>query len=206
LIEYVLQAVAASGVVDRICVSTDDRRIATVARTAGAEVPFVRPHELAADHTPTTDVIEHALDWFDQHEGYRPAYLLLAQPTSPFVRPEQIRDSLDLLIARGADSAITVVEVRRTDHPFHVRVLDDEGWLEFADPEAHYAHPRRQDDPPRWAFANLYWFRTEAFLATRHIETARHVGLPVDQVSALDINTLDDLRLAEALIAAGTIA
>jgi CMP-N,N'-diacetyllegionaminic acid synthase len=202
LIEYVLEAGARSGVLDRICVSTDDERIAEVARAAGAEVPFLRPPELAGDRAPTIGVVAHALDWLDTREGYRPDYVLLLQPTSPFVRPEQIRESLELLLARGADSAITIVGVPRTFHPYHVRVLED-GWLEFADPEAHYGHPMRQDDPPRWAFANLYWFSRESFLATRRIETGKRVGLPVDHASALDINDAGDWRLAEALLATG---
>ena len=158
-----LAAIEASGVVDRTCVTTDDERIAEVARKAGAEIPFLRPAELAGDEAPTSAAIDHALSWFEDHEGYRPDFVLVIQPTEPFVRPAQIRGALELLLEREADSAITVVEVPRNYHPFHVRARDDEGWLEFADEEAHYAHPTRQQDPPRWAFANLYWFRRESF-------------------------------------------
>jgi CMP-N,N'-diacetyllegionaminic acid synthase len=204
LIEYALDAIKRSGVVDRVCVSTDDERIAEVAREAGAEVPFMRPSALADDRTSGLDVVAHALRWLDEHEQYRPDYVLLVQPTEPFVQPDQIRDTFRLLLERDADSAITVVEVPRNFHPFHVRVRDGEGRLEFADEVAHYAHPTRQDDPPRWAFANLYWFRRATFLETGRIECGTRVGLPVDAVSALDINTPDDWQLAEALIAAGT--
>ena len=205
LIQYVLEAIARSGVIDRICVSTEDERIAAVARASGAEIPFLRPPELAGHSTPSIDVVEHALDWLDRHGRYRPDCVLLVQPTEPFVRPGQIRDAFDLLLARRADSAITMVEVPRNYHPYHVRVRDAEGWLEFADEESHYAHPTRQDDPPLWAFGNLCWFRAEAFRRTRRIETGKRVGLPVDAVSALDINTPADWQLAEAVIAAGSI-
>ena len=206
LIEYALEAIAESETVDRICVSTDDERIAAVARAAGAEVPFLRPAELAGDLTPAIDVVEHALRWLDEHEHYRPEYVLLVQPTEPFVQPQQIRAAFELLLARGADSAITVVPVPRNYHPFHVRVLDEESRLEFADEEAHYAHPNRQEDPPRWAFANLYWFTRRIFLETRRIEAGKRVGLPVDALSALDLNTADEWRLAEALIEARSAA
>jgi N-acylneuraminate cytidylyltransferase/CMP-N,N'-diacetyllegionaminic acid synthase len=206
LIEYALAAIAASGVVDRTCVSTDDDRIADAARAAGAEVPFMRPSELARDDTPSPDVVHHALRWLEHHEDSRPEYVLLVQPTEPFVRPEQIRAALELLLARDADSAITVVEVPRNDHPYHVRVMDEDGWLEFADPDAHYAHPTRQDDPPRWAFANLYWFKRDLFLRTRRLEVGRRVGLAVDALSALDINTPDDWRIAEAVLASTAAA
>ena len=203
LIEYALGAIAASGTVERVVVSTDDERIADAARAAGADVPFLRPAELAGDETPGIDVVAHTLRWLDQHEGRRPEYVLLVQPTEPFIRPEQIRDALALMIARGADSAITVVQVPRNHHPFHGRMLDGDGCLEFADAAAHYAHPTRQDDPPRWAFANLYWFKRASFEETGRIETGRRVGLPVDALSALDLNTPDDWRIAEAIIAAG---
>jgi CMP-N-acetylneuraminic acid synthetase len=202
LLEWALDAIAASGVVDRICVDTDDDRIADVALRAGGEVPYRRPAALATDTTPTIDVVAHALAWFDEQEAYRPDCVLLVQPTEPFVRASQIRDALDLLVERNADSVITIVAVPRNHHPYHVRVRDAAGWLDFADPEAHYAHPTRQDDPPRWAFANLYWFRRESFLATRRLETGRRLGLEVDWVSALDLNTPADWELAEALAAA----
>ncbi len=203
LIEYGLRAIKESGVVDRICVTTDDEEIAAVARAAGAETPFLRPAELSADTTPSIPVIEHALLWLDEHEGYRPDVVLLVQPTEPFIRPEQIRETLELLIESGADSAVTLTEVPRKFHPFHVRERDEDGWIEYVDPSAHYAHTRRQDDPPRWAVANLYWFRRESFLETRTLETGRRVGLPVDAVSAHDLDTPDDWRIAEALLAAG---
>lgn len=205
LLEWTLAAAAASGVVDRIVVSTDDDRIAEVARAAGADVPFMRPGELAADTTPSIDVIEHALRWLQAHESGMPELVLLLQPTEPFVRPEQIRETLELMLQRGADSAITITPVPRNHHPFHVRELDGDGRLRFEQPEQHSAHPTRQDDPPRWSFGNLYWFRSEAFLATRRLETDNHVGLPIDELSALDLNTPADWAVAEALIAAGAI-
>jgi CMP-N,N'-diacetyllegionaminic acid synthase len=201
LISHVLGAIAASDTVERVVVSTDDEEIAAVARDAGAETPFLRPAELAGDEVSGIAVVEHALRWLADEEGYEPELVLLVQPTEPFVRPEQIRAALELLVERGADSAITTVEVPRNFHPFHVRVADGDGWLQFDRPEEHAAHPTRQSDPPRYAFGNLYWFRREAFLAERHVEPGRRVGLPIDPLSALDLNTEEDWRLAELLAA-----
>ena len=201
LIEHVLTAALSSGVVDRLCVSTDDAEIAACARGAGAETPFLRPSELAADSTPGLDVVEHALWWLAEHEGYEPEWVLLLQPTEPFVTPEQIRDALELALARGADSAITTVAVPRRFHPHHVRRLGEDDFLRFERPEEHAAHPTRQSDPPRYAFGNLYWFRTEAFLSERQLETRRHVGLEIDALSALDLDTEEDWALAELVAA-----
>jgi CMP-N,N'-diacetyllegionaminic acid synthase len=197
LIAHVLEAAGASGIVDRICVSTDDEQIAAAGRDAGAETPFLRPAELALDTTPGIDVVEHALEWLHRHEAYEPEWILLLQPTEPFVTPEQIRAALELALEHGADSAITMVEVPRNHHPFHVRVLDDSGFLQFERPDEHAAHPTRQSDPPRYAFGNLYWVRREAFLADRQIEAGKRVGLAIDALTAIDLNTEEDWRLAE---------
>lgn len=204
LIEWVLQAIAASGVIERTCVSTDGDEIAQIAEAAGAEVPFRRPEELARDDAPTIPVVEHALSWYAA-QGYEPEHVLLVQPTEPFVRSSQIREAYELMLAHDADSAITVVEVPRNSHPFHVRVRDDTGFLQFEREDEHYAHPTRQSDPPRWMFGNLYWFRREVFLRERTLEVGRRVGLPIDSVSALDLNTTEDWRLAEALLSAGIV-
>jgi CMP-N,N'-diacetyllegionaminic acid synthase len=205
LIAYPISTMAKSGVVDRICVSTDSEEIAEVARSWGAEVPFLRPRELAEDSTPTVPVLVHALDWLSQNECYTPDFVLVIQPTEPFVRPHQVRETLDLMLKRGADSAITMVEVPQRNHPFHVRVLTEDGFLEFEHPEAHHAHWRRQMDPPRYAFGNLFWFRREPFLAERRVEVGRRVGLPIEQISAFDLNTAEDWQLAEAALAYGAV-
>jgi CMP-N,N'-diacetyllegionaminic acid synthase len=197
LLAHVLEAAGASGVVDRVCVSTDSEEIATAARGAGAETPFLRPAELALDTTPGIDVVEHALDWLQRHEAYEPEWILLLQPTEPFVTSEQIRAALELALERAADSAITMVEVPRNHHPFHVRLIDDRGFLRFEHPNEHETHPTRQSDPPRFAFGNLYWFRRQAFLAERQIEAGKRVGLTIDALSAIDLNTEEDWRLAE---------
>jgi CMP-N-acetylneuraminic acid synthetase len=201
LIEHVLQAIRRSEAVERIVVTTDDPEIAGVARAAGAETPFLRPAELAGDDVPGVAVVEHALRWLAEEDAYEPDFVLLVQPTEPFVRPEQIRSAFRLLLERDADSAITAIEVPRNFHPFHVRVADGDGFLAFERPADHAAHPSRQVDPPRYAFGNLYWFRREAFLAERQVEPGRVVGLPIDRLTALDLNTEEDWRLAELVAA-----
>src|SRR5207244_7388817 len=105
--------------------------IAAVARAAGAEAPFMRPPELSGDEVSGIAVVEHALRWLAEEESYEPEFVLLVQPTEPFVRPEQIRAAFELLVARGADSAISTVEVPRNFHPFHVRVDGDAGFRAF---------------------------------------------------------------------------
>src|SRR3989344_4635123 len=74
LVAWAIETLKISGVCDRVVVSTDDKEIADVARKYGAEVPFMRPAELAEDSTPTLPVIQHAVSWLKDHESYRPDY------------------------------------------------------------------------------------------------------------------------------------
>jgi CMP-N-acetylneuraminic acid synthetase len=203
LIEYGLQAIAESGVADRTVVSTDSEEIAACARAAGAEIPFLRPAELATDTSAALDLIEHALRWLADEEGFEPELILYVQPTEPFVQAQQIRDALDLLLAENADAVISTVEVPRNHHPFHVRLVREDGTLGFERPDDHYANPNRQSDPPRYAFANLRWFRRETFLREHQIEAGRCLGMPVDPLTALDLNSPVDWAMAELLMERG---
>jgi CMP-N-acetylneuraminic acid synthetase len=203
LIDYALSAIADSGCADRTVVSTDSEEIAAVARTSGAETPFLRPPELATDTAPAIELIDHALGWLAAEEGYAPDLILYVQPTEPFVQPEQIRAALDLLLREDADAVITTVEVPRNHHPFHVRLEREDGTLAFERPDDHYASPNRQSDPPRYAFANLYWFRRASYLREHHLETGRLLGMPVDPLTALDLNTPVDWEFAELLMQRG---
>jgi CMP-N,N'-diacetyllegionaminic acid synthase len=198
LLAWVIGAMRASGAVERVVVSTEDDEISVVAREEGAEV-LERPAELARDDTPALEVVEHALEELGGVD-----WLLYVQPTEPFVTPTQIAAALALAEEHDADSAVTVVEVPRTYHPYHVRALQD-GLLEFDRPDEHYAHPTRQSDPPRFAFGNLYWVRTEAFRRERALEAGRRVGLPIDPLTALDLNEPSDWALADAVVGAGLV-
>ena len=199
LISYCIKAIKKSRSVDRLIVTTDDPKIAKVSKKYGAEVPFLRPAELAEDDTPTIPVIEHALKWLDENENYQPDFVLLIQPTEPFVTSEQIDGLFNLMISKKADSGITIVPVPRTNHPYHIRHLTD-GYLEHDNPELHYKHPNRQSDPKRYAFGNLYWFRRDKFLKERKIEVGRRVGLEIDPLAAHGIDDKSDLELARFLV------
>lgn len=200
LLAYCLQAIKKSHVINRIIVSTDDEEIAEIGRKYGAEIPFIRPSGLAQDTTPTIFVVEHTLQWLNENERYQPDYVLLVQPTEPFIRTDQIDQLFELMLRKRADSGITMVEVPRSFHPYHVRHVSKKGYLKFDHQHLHYKHPNRQSDPKRYAFGNLYWFRTSAFLKEKKIEVGKRVGLLIDSLTAYDINAPLDLEIAQYLL------
>src|SRR4029079_9181924 len=93
----------------------------------GCEVPFVRPAELARDETPHLPVVQHAVSWLQEHEGYRPDAVMILQPTSPLRQPQQIREAVALLDSSSADSVIGVGRVPDHSHPLPAVSIDAAG-------------------------------------------------------------------------------
>ncbi|MEM2619603.1 MAG: acylneuraminate cytidylyltransferase family protein, partial [Candidatus Hadarchaeales archaeon] len=128
LIAYTIEAALKSDI-DRVIVSTEDERIAKVAIEHGAEVPFLRPKELAADDTPSISVLIHALKQLAEKEGYRPDVVAFLQPTSPFRTQEHINAGLELLSKSEVDSVVGVCEVDANSHPYFVYAMAQDNTL-----------------------------------------------------------------------------
>ena len=110
LIAWSIAAGLQAHTVNRVIVSTDDEEIASVAREYGAEIPFMRPHELSQDRTTDLPVFEHALKWLEDIEAYKPDIVIQLRPTSP-IRPRDCIDSAvkTLMEYTEADSVRGVV-------------------------------------------------------------------------------------------------
>ncbi|TDX81154.1 N-acylneuraminate cytidylyltransferase [Rathayibacter sp. PhB151] len=180
-----------------VLVSTDDAELAAIAADAGADVPFLRPAELARDDTATEPVVLHAV----AHRvalGYRPDSVLLLQATSPIRLPGTIDRAVEQFASTGVDSLVGVV----AQTPFLWRSRGEESAL------AHYdvaARPRRQElTAPEFFYretGSLYLTRTEVYEQERNRIGGR-VGLFVmDEVEGGDIDGEHDLVVAEHLLA-----
>lgn len=200
LVEYAAQAASASGVVDRIVLSTDSERIAAEGRRIGIEVPFIRPLELAGDETPMFPVIEHAVAFLEQR-GWQPDIIVLLQPTSPLRRPDHIRGAVQQLRDGSADSIVTVVELPRHLSPDYVMRIEDGRLVPFL-PEGA-AVTRRQDARPAFVRdGTVYAFWTQTMRETRSIygHDCRPLVLPARESLAID--TLEDWDEAVRRLAA----
>ncbi len=98
LIAYSIAASLEAELVKRTIVTTDDPEIAEIARKYGAEVPFLRPEELAQDDTRDLPVFQHALTWLKEQEGYQPDLVVQLRPTSPFRPPGLIDEAINILL------------------------------------------------------------------------------------------------------------
>lgn len=129
LIAYAIESGKQSKYVDRVVLSTDSEKIQEVGRRYGAETPFMRPTELANDIAVDYVVFEHALQWFEEKEGYKPDIVVQLRPTSPLRTAEHVDRAVELLAAHPeADSVRTVTEPEQS--PYKMYKIKDDGFLE----------------------------------------------------------------------------
>lgn len=204
LIAYAIDAARESGALDRIIVSTDDPEIADAARRLGCEVPFLRPPDLARDDTPHLPVMQHAVRWLDEHDGYRPDFVMILQPTSPLRQARHIRESVASIVASGADSVVSVCAVPLHFHPARMLRLDAAGsatLLLTGEPVRRRIN-RRQDLPDAWAMNGaIYLFRRSLlFDSPPSLYGDRCTAYVMDSSFSVSIDDPDDWAEAERAI------
>ena len=166
LLAWTVEAARESGVCERVILSTDDEEIARVGAAYGAEVPFLRPKDLAQDTTPTEPVVRHTLDWLKDYGEEIPDFVMVLEPTSPSRRAFHIREAVMLLTSNGAESIASVSEVPHHYVPSKALKLHNGGALTGVDgtPIRNMIH-RRQDLPKCYAFNGLIFAcKTELIL------------------------------------------
>lgn len=196
LLNYPIATARACGLFQRILVSTDDEAVAEVARAAGAEVPFIRPPELADDHTGTADVVRHALAWL-HGEGISYDLACCLYATTPLLLADDLRRGHDLLRAHPDKQFAFSVTSFAFPIQRAIRLRPDGG----VEPIQPAAMPKRSQDlePAYHDAGQFYWARTGAFEA--RLSVFSPVSLPVilPRHRVQDIDTPEDWAMAEYL-------
>lgn len=182
-----------SRLVDRTIVSTDDEEIAQVARKHGGDVPFLRPAELATDTATTLDVM---LDLVEQMPEFD--IFVVLQPTNPFRRAADIDDALAFMAKHKAPSVVSVTTPEKS--PFWSFVLDKSCHMI---PLLGLENSRkRRQELPRAVTLNgvIYAFEKERFLHTGQMVDEQTVAFEMPKCRSLDIDTQQDMDIAEYLV------
>ncbi|HYW31075.1 MAG TPA: acylneuraminate cytidylyltransferase [Gemmatimonas sp.] len=174
LIAWSIAAARESASVDRIVVTTDDEEIRDVAIACGADAPFLRPAELAQDDTTDLPVVQHAIHWLQQHEGFDPALIVQLRPTSP-IRPRGLVDAaVARLCAEPSGHSLRAV-TEAGQNPYKMWRMREE----FLEPlMAH--HSIEPYNLPRQALPSTYW-------QTGHIDVMRRATVDEGSLSGLSI-------------------
>ena len=198
LIAWTIETALQSPALSRVIVSTNDAEIAKVARQWGAEVPFLRPAELAQDNSPHIPVVVHAVEWLESHENMRPDYVLLLQPTSPLRSTEDIDNAIRLVLEKDADSVVSVCEA--LSHPYLTKRITANGRLEDFVPRPE-GYLRRQALPPVYVVNGaIYLVRRDVLLEKQTFYTERTYAYVMPPERSLDIDTPWDLYLADLIL------
>ena len=198
MMAWSIEAALQSACFDHVVVSTDDEEIAEVARRCGAQVPFMRPASLSDDHTGTTAVVAHAINWFAA-QGQSPELVCCVYATAPFVTAGDLKRGRKTLIDTDCDYVFSV-----TSYAFPIQRairLNENQRVEMFSPE-HF-NTRSQDLEEAYHDAGqFYWGRASAWLENKRVFSPVSVPhfLPRHQVQ--DIDTPEDWQRAEYLFQA----
>lgn len=198
LIAWTIESALQSQQLKRTIVSTDDVEIAEVAEKWGAEVPFMRPVELAQDDTPGIAPIIHSVEWLAQYEGYQPDYVMCLQPTSPLRTVEDIDAAVQLMLHRDAPALVSVTLVEQ--HPYWTKKITQAGHLtDFL--TLNHVYTRRQDLPEVYALNGaIYMAHRDMLLEQRTWYTDKTCAYIMPRERSLDIDTMWDLYLATLIL------
>lgn len=206
LIAHTIDAARQSGAFDRLILSSDDEAAAAIAVQHGCEVPFMRPPALAADETPHLPVMQHAVAWLRDHDGYTPDWVMILLPTSPLRQPVHITEAIALAVRSGADSVVSVDELPPHFHPMRAVTIDADGWarLFLGGAPVKRRPGRRQDMPPVWIFNGaIYLFRTSVLFdrVEPSLYGDRVAAYPMAHPYGLNIDEPGDWEIAERALA-----
>lgn len=193
LIAWTIECAKKSQYIDRIIASSEDRDVCEAAKEYGADVPFIRPAELAQDDTPGVDPILHALK---ELPGFD--YVVLLQPTSPLRTAEDIDGCLERCVLSDADFCVSLTEPKPS--PYWMYKLCEDGVLSPL-MECHQLFTRRQDLPKVYALNGaVYVADSMALLREKTFLTSSTLGYVMPKSRSLDIDTVEDFKYLEFLL------
>ncbi len=198
LVQWTVEAATGARHLDRVIVSTDCEDIARVCRDAGAEIPFMRPDELARDDSTHDSVVLHALSWLEAQEGDVPEYVCILQPTSPLRWASDIDAAIELADARDADAVLAVCAA--SSHPHLVKHMARDGRLSLY-MKSESSRSRRQELPQLFeSNGSVYVLKSKRVMAAGSLHLENTYGYVMPEERSLDVDTLWDFYLADRVL------
>ena len=206
LIAWTIEASKASRFITRTIISTDTEEIATVAKTYGADVPFLRPAELAKDLSTDVEFINHALDFLEKNENYVPDIILRLPPTSPLRTTAHIDEGIQkLLDTPEADSVRPITKAPK--HPYKMwKISEDGAWLQPFLPSSFtgFEEPQnmpRQLLPPVYVHTGaMDIIRTASFKKYQSTSGPKVAFFQMPEQDSVNIDSELDLEFADFLL------
>ena len=196
LIEYTIKSATRSKYVNRVIVSTDDKKIAKIAKSCGAEIPFIRPKHLATSSAKTVDVIKHALNMLRKKIQYEPDIVTLLNPTVPFRDEDAIDESIRVLVKSNADITVQVKEIKT--HPYRAYWLKN-GFLKPLRKDFLKFHQRQMFPECYYSTAGISTFWNRNIAKFGHIFGPKIKPIISTNEDNIDIDSDFDFFVAEMI-------
>lgn len=200
LIAYTIAAAKNTSLVEDLIISTDDERIADIARQFGAQVPFMRPADLASDTASKWPVFIHAVETYEKLTGKKVDYLVDLDVTVPLKSAEDINGAIELALSdTSVDVVITGYEPERNPY-FNMMEVNENGYAEIVKKGVRPI-VRRQDAPLVYSLTPAaYVVKKSALYEFEHWSKAKCKIYPIPRERAVDIDTEIDFKIVEFLI------
>lgn len=201
LIFYTIEAARHSKFIDRVVVSTDSKKIAELARSYGAEVPFLRPTHLATDTAHTPPVIEHAVNYLEKKEGYKVDIVVTLQPTSPLRQAKHIDLGIKKFLNAGTDSLVGVKEAFPPWWLFKPRKGKITPFIKYKKGINPYNLERQQLPKVYQANGALYITKRNYLKKSNSLINPKNCSyLLMNEMSSLDVDTALDFKIIEQVL------
>lgn len=197
LIAYTIEEAQKSKYIDRIVVSTENEEIAQVSKSFGAEVPYLRPKELANDNSPLVECIIDMVNYLKIRENFMPDYVCVLQCTTPLRTFKDIDGAIEKIVNIATDGVVSVCEAEV--NPYWTNVFDGDELKYFIEEGKQIT--RRQDLPKIYRINGaVYVVKVEILVNDRTLEPSRSTGFIMEASKSIDIDNIKDFLLAEILI------
>ena len=198
LLGRVVRCAFASGVMDYVLVSTEDKEIQQEGLRYGASVPFLRPQNLATDHATMVDTLEHGIRAFEDHVGVKMDTIVLVEPTNPFRKPEKLREAVLLYQDTQVRSVISVCPLERKPENIFVK-KENQTVVRFIE-KPLVKFNRRQDMAHICRLSSVvYVVGRDDFMAEKKLILEPTGYIESSHIEAVNIDEELDLEFAEFL-------
>jgi CMP-N,N'-diacetyllegionaminic acid synthase len=196
LIAHTIEQAKQSKYIDRVIVSTEAEEVSRISLQYGADVPFMRPMELAGDSSSTADALLHAINWIENKDQYLFDILVLLHATTPLRSVEDIDKSIALLIEESADNVFSVTESHRNPY-FNMVEQDKDGFVKLVKEGNYFT---RQSAPKVYDMnASIYVWWKEIFKTRNGLFSDKTRLYVMPKERSIDIDDSLDFRIAEFL-------
>ena len=197
LIAWTIEAALQSNAFDKVYLSSESKKIVSIAKKYGAEIPFIRQKSLADDSVHSVYVVIDLLEWFFKKYNYYPEYVAMLLPTSPLRQPNQISESLSIIKRKKYSSLVSIVDLGI--HHTNIRHFQNKNLIRTF--QNKNPNEQRQDSNNLYSVnGSIFIAKSEVLLRNKTFHNNNCHGYIMDKLTSIDINSKEDLKFADSVM------